>query len=94
MVERHVVWDEDNLRHLLVEHAGRGISVADVEAVISDPQTDIDPQPSGHDFYTGRGVDRRPILVIALSDREVRPRTAIRISESRWKEACEREQAL
>jgi len=94
MVERHVVWDEDNLRHLLVEHAERGISVADVEAVIRDPETDIDPQPSGYDFYTGRGVDRRPILVIALGDREVRPRTAIRNQREPLEGACERGQAL
>ena len=93
-VDPDIAWDEENVRHLLVDNADRGISLEDVEAVIRDPETDVDPQPSGYDFYTGRGVDGRPILVIALGEREVRPRTAIRISEDRWRSAHERGQAI
>ncbi|HEX3604344.1 MAG TPA: hypothetical protein VH134_00345 [Candidatus Dormibacteraeota bacterium] len=88
MDETEVVWDEDNLYHLLVTNADRGISPEDVETVIKDRTTAVDPLGNGHDLYTG-SIGDRYLQVIAMGEREVYPKTAWWCDQARWRRAHE-----
>jgi hypothetical protein len=84
-----VVWmEDDNLHHLLVDNADRGITPEDVEAVLMDPDTAVVAMPNGHDLYTGRTA-MGYLRVIAMGEREVYPKTAWWCSEDDWREAHE-----
>jgi len=86
--ERQVVWEaDDNLRHLLVDNADRGITAEDVEAVLKDPATAIAPLGNGHDRYTGRTVSGRALQVIGMGEREVYPKSAWWVTEDEWRRA-------
>lgn len=82
-----VVWDEHNVRHLLVDNARRGITVEDVEAVLLDPDTSVHMLTTGYQLSTGRGLNGRPLVVIAVGDHEIYPVTAYWVSERRWRNA-------
>ena len=66
-----VVWDERNLFHLLVERAHRGISVDDVEHVLTDPGTRVRRLPTGADLYIGRAASGRPLAVVTVGVAEL-----------------------
>jgi hypothetical protein len=88
-MHRQPIWDppddpEGNTWHITVTNAHRGISCDDVEAVLCEPETEITPLPSGRDRYLGR-LRGRPVVVIAMGEREVYPVTAIWINEAKWR---------
>jgi hypothetical protein len=83
--EIRIRWDEENLYHLLVERADRGILVAEVEEVLLDPATKV---VRWH--LDGRwdriGVTRaaRPLQVRGLGVFELYPETAWPVSRREW----------
>jgi hypothetical protein len=90
MAERRIVWDDDNLHHLLVERADRAITPEEVEEVLLDEDTAVLRARRGRDRYVGRTSAGRFLEVIALGELDVRPETAWAISEERWRAAHDR----
>ncbi len=90
MAELRIVWDEGNLHHLLVERADRAITPEEVQEVLMDPFTVVEPGRHGRDRYLGRTASGRCLAVIGLGDEEVRPETAWEITEKRWRAAHDR----
>ena len=88
-MDRIIVWadPEDpkgNAYHLLVENAHRGISLEDVEHVINHPDTQVERQETGYDIYLGPAPDgTRMLLVVAMGEREVYPKTAFVVADPR-----------
>ena len=84
---RRIIWDEDNLHHLQVDRAHRGITVDEVEEVLGDADTAVLAVRAGRDLYIGRTTAGRFLAVVALGESEVRPETAWVVTEDRWREA-------
>ncbi|MDQ2742425.1 MAG: hypothetical protein M3Z66_09045 [Chloroflexota bacterium] len=85
--EVQIVWDEHNLFHLLTERGHRGITVEDVEQVLTDPDTRSRTLPTGADLHIGRGPTGRPLAVITVSVAELYPKTAWWLTEKTWRKA-------
>jgi len=83
----HVVWDDENLRHLLVERAHREISCQEVEDVLQDSQTTKEAARAGRRLAIGRTKAGRPLAVVFVGELEARPHTAWQVSEARWRRA-------
>ncbi|MGH2364669.1 MAG: hypothetical protein ACRDHX_08460 [Chloroflexota bacterium] len=86
-----VVWDDENLHHLLVERADREITCEEVEEVLTDPETRHEEARDGRRLAIGRSqagrpLAGRPLAVIVIGERELRPSTAWQITEERWRE--------
>lgn len=88
-MDRIIVWDDPedpagNTHHLLVTNADREISLEDVEHVINHPDTYVEHQPTGYDIYLGPALDgKRTLLVVAMGEREVYPKTAFAVADIR-----------
>ncbi len=75
--------------HLLVERAPRGISVEDVEHVLTDPDTRTRSLSTGADIHLGGAPSGRPLAVVTIGVAGLNPRTAWRITEKAWRRAHE-----
>jgi hypothetical protein len=84
-----IVWDEHNLYHILVERAERGITPEDIEHLLADPNTVVQPLPSGADFNIGRAPNGRVMAVITIGVAELYPKTVWWVSEKVWRRAHE-----
>jgi len=82
-----VVWDDENLHHLLVERAARGITCEEVEDVLIGPDTTIASAKYGRRLAIGKTEPGRPLAVIFVGDLERRPYTAWQIPEQRWRQS-------
>src|SRR5207247_2150920 len=87
--ELRVVWDRYNRFHLLVERAYRGISIEDVERVVTDPDTRVQPLPTGGHLRIGRAPNGRFLAVVTIGVSELYPKTAWWASEGAWRRARE-----
>ena len=85
-----VIWDADNLHHILVEHADRGVSRQEIDEVLLSPDVDRRPARHGRWWMTGRTAAGRLIRVIVLGVREMRPEAAYPLGEERWQRDLER----
>lgn len=86
-MSRTIVWDDENIRHLLIDRADRDITIEEVEEILTSPDTVRQPARAGRDRYIGRTAAGRHLAVIAIGDLEVRPETAWAITQSRWRNA-------
>lgn len=72
MDSRPVVWEQDNLKHL-ADHPERGITRADVEDVMHDPDRSQDPDPKhGSTVEVGRTRAGRMLVVAWVDHRKGR----------------------
>jgi len=81
-----VVWDEENIDHLLVQRADRGITCEEVEEVLTDADTKYKEAREGHRLAIGRSKAGRPLAIIVIGEQELRPSTAWQITEERWRQ--------
>lgn len=80
-----VVWDEDNIRHLLEERGNRQISLDEIEDVLRDPNTIKQRARSGRWRYIGKTRAGRCLAVVAIGNEQLRPETAWQTSEKTWR---------
>lgn len=80
-----IVWDEYNLMHLLVDRAERGISIEDVEHVLTDPDTRTRRLPTGAEMHIGRALSGRPLATVTFGVAELYPKTAWWVTERIWR---------
>ncbi len=85
--DSQIVWDEHNLTHLLVERAERGITVEDVEHVLTDTDTRTRSLPTGAELHLGRALSGLPLAVVTIGVAELYPKTAWWITEKAWRRA-------
>jgi len=85
--DSQIVWDEHNQTHLLVDRADRGITVEDVEHMLTDPDTRTRPLATGAELHLGRALSGRPLAVVTVGVNELYPKTGWWITQKAWRQA-------
>ncbi|MGI8825536.1 MAG: hypothetical protein ACR2JC_07815 [Chloroflexota bacterium] len=85
-----IFWDEHNLFHLLTERAHRGITVEDVEHVLTDPDTQSRTLPTAAGPLIGPGPTGRPLAVITVGVAELYAKIAWWVTEKTWRKVHDR----
>ena len=74
MDERPVVWDRANRKHIEDDHPERGITGAEVEEAMTDPEREEvpDPRREGYWLVRGRTVAGRGLIIAWVEFRDGR----------------------